>query len=394
MRTSIGGAVRRTPLLLTVVAALLALGAFAVRPATAPDDTGQTVVLTSADDQLEASITRMQGRLRDLPGDWQTWAALGMAYLERARITVDPGFYARAEGAFAESARLRPGNPEALTGLGALANARHDFGAARTLARTALAANAWSAEAAGVLADAETQLGNAAAATDAVQRMLDLRPGLPAYARAAYDLEQHGRVDEAGDLWRRALADATGPAEQAYVRQQLGDLAWNTGDTVTAAREYGLGLAAQPTLIGLRHGRARVSGSLTEWASLVQAAPTPTLLIEYAHRLHDAGRPSEAAAQLDLAEAALKLFAAGGGADDLTAAELAIARRQPADAVRLARREWQRRQHADVADVLGWALHLAGDDRTALTFARRATALGNRSATYATHLTAIERSLS
>nr|BFE72957.1 hypothetical protein GCM10020092_062580 [Actinoplanes digitatis] len=43
-----------------------------------------------------------------------------------------------------------------------------------------------------MLADAHTQLGDAAAATAAVQRMLDLRPGLAAYARASYDLEQRG----------------------------------------------------------------------------------------------------------------------------------------------------------------------------------------------------------
>lgn len=392
MRTSIGGAVRRTPLLLAAIATLLAIGAFAVRQPTSPSTAGATaqeLVSSRPGDQLASSIKRMQERLRGVPGDWQTWAALGLAYLEQARITVDPGFYGKADGALAESARLRPGNPQALTGMGALANARHDFAAARDLSRRALAANAYSAEAAGVLADAQTQLGNADAATSAVQRMLDLRPGLPAYARAAYDFEQHGHLDEARALWMRALADATGPAEIAYVRQQLGDLAWNSGDIATASREYDVGLAASPGSIGLRHGHARVTGSLSEWAALTRAAPTPTLLIEYAHRLDEAGRPTEAAAQLELADAALKLFAANGGTDDLTAAELAIARHRPAEAVRLAGREWQRRHHADVADVLGWALHLAGRDREALTFARRATALGSRSATYAAHLTAI-----
>lgn len=65
--------------------------------------------------------------------------------------------------------------------------------------------------------DAETQLGHPQAATDAVQRMLDLRPGLPALARAAYDLEQHGRVAEAAKLWQTALGNAVTAGDRAFV---------------------------------------------------------------------------------------------------------------------------------------------------------------------------------
>ena len=74
------------------------------------------------------------------------------------------------------------------------------------------------------------ELGDGPAATAAIQRMLDLRPGLAAYARASYDLEQHGRPAAATDLMRRALAAAVDPADIAFCRHQLGDLAWSTGD--------------------------------------------------------------------------------------------------------------------------------------------------------------------
>jgi cytochrome c-type biogenesis protein CcmH/NrfG len=41
-------------------------------------------------DRLAGSIARAQERLRTLPRDHETWAALGLAYVERARVTADP----------------------------------------------------------------------------------------------------------------------------------------------------------------------------------------------------------------------------------------------------------------------------------------------------------------
>jgi len=292
------------------------------------------------------------------------------------------------------------GNAAALTGLGALANARHDFAVARSYAQQALRANPYHADAYGVLADAETQLGNAAAATDAVQRMLDLRPGLPALTRASYELEQHGRVADAQDLLRRALTGAMDPADIAFCRYQLGELAWHAGRLDEAEEEYAAGVEADPGYPPPVQGRAkvafargRVDAALAGYADLTGRSPTPGYLIEYAELLRAAGRPTEADAQLALADAALKLFTANGGADDLTAAALAVARSQPADAVRLAGQEWQRRKHADVADALGWALHLAGQDASALPYARRAGELGARNAAYSYHLAITELSL-
>ncbi|MFC7482804.1 tetratricopeptide repeat protein [Luedemannella flava] len=334
-----------------------------------------------------------------MPGDWPTWARLGLAYVERARVTADPAYYPKAEGALRESLRLRPdGNADALTGLGALANARHDFAAARSFAQQALRLNGFDAAAYGVLADAHTQLGEAKQATAAVQKMLDLRPELPALARAAYDLEQHGRVADARDLWLRALDQA--PLDAAYIHTQLGDLAWHTGDRAEARARYAAALDAQPGFPAAQPGLARVlaadgdaDAALAVWARVTRRTPAPSLLIEYAGELRRVGRYSDADSQFDLAEAALRLFAASGGRDDLGEAELAIARGDADRAVAAARREWSRRTHADVADVLGWALHLAGDDAAALRYARAAASPGSRDTRYADHLAAIESAL-
>ena len=81
-----------------VALAMLLLGGALGRPApttpAAATPPEQTVV-----DRLEQSIAQAQDRLRRVPGDWLTWAALGMSYLEHARITTDPTYYPKAEAA-------------------------------------------------------------------------------------------------------------------------------------------------------------------------------------------------------------------------------------------------------------------------------------------------------
>ncbi|HEY8474358.1 MAG TPA: tetratricopeptide repeat protein [Natronosporangium sp.] len=384
------------PLVTVGLAALLLLGVGAVLGARSPAPAGPQPVteVASATGQLDAAIERAQQRLRRVPGDYLTWAALGSAYLERARITADPSYYELADGALRRSLAERPdGNPDALVGLGALANALHDFAEARALAQEALELNPYDADAYGVLADAETQLGNPDAATEAVQRMLDLRPSLPAYARASYDLEQRGRIDEARSLMEYALAAAFDPADIAFCHYQLGELAWHAGDLAEAEAQYRAGVAAAPNYLPLRQGLAKVAAArgdlpaaIAGYAELTAAAPTPDYLMQYAELLRAAGREAEAGEQLALAEAAHELFLAAGGADHLTGAELAIARDRPEEALRLAELEWEQRQFTGVADTLGWALHLNDRDEEALAYAGRANALGAQNATYAYHL--------
>jgi tetratricopeptide (TPR) repeat protein len=335
-------------------------------------------------------VVAVQDRLKQTPGNWPLWAQLGQLYLEQARATANPSFYAKAEAALNLSLKLNQAdNSSALAGLGALANVRHDFPVAESLAKQALALNPQHAPAYGVLADALTQLGRSAEATDAVQHMLDLDPGLPALARGAYDLEQHGRAGEARALWQRALPDAHG-AQAAFVHEQLGNLAYHAGDLTTAAAEFD-----KAGVVGW-HGLAKVSVALGQtdraralYASVTAVRPDPVLQAEYAALLTGPSRD----AQLALADAALALLAASGSVDDLAAAQVFIAHGDFAKAVELCQREWQKRQHADVADLLGWSLHLVGRDAEAIGYARQALSLGIQHREYQSHLKAIEESL-
>jgi tetratricopeptide (TPR) repeat protein len=142
-----------------------------------------------------------------------------------------------------------------------------------------------------------------------------------------------------------------------------------------------------------RRRSGRSDRALAEYEALTRRAPAPGFLLEYADLLSSVGRHDQARQQVELAAVAHRLFLANGGVDGITGALIAEALGQPRDAVSTAEAEWARRQHADVADALGWALHLDGRDREARGYAAVAYRTGARSALYAYHLGMIENSL-
>ncbi len=344
-------------------------------------------------DPLSRSIAVAQERLRSNPDDAVTLAQLGSAYVEQARVTADPSYYQRAQGALDRSMAAQPaGNADALMGLGALANARHDFAAARDLAQQARELRPATAAVYGVLSDALTQLGDAAGATAAIQRMLDLRPGVASFTRASYDFELHGRVDDARYALEQALGDASGPGTTAFCRYYLGELAFNAGDLDQAAAQYERGLVAAPKDVALRQGRAKVAAArgdldqaLADYAKVTNRVPLPQYVQEYGEFLESAGRIDEAKRQYTVFTQQQRLYESAGSADDLAVSQFAADHGDPAEALRRAEAEWERRQSVFVADAMAWALHVNGRDAEALTFADRAGALGWRNAIFAYH---------
>lgn len=347
----------------------------------------------AAESALNRTIASAQDKLRRKDLDPTTWAQLGSAYVEQARITADPGFYTKAQGALEKSLAQQPdSNGRALIGLGALANARHDFAAARDWGERAKAVLPDTVDVYGVLADAYTQLGDSVAATAAVQKMLDLKPGLSAFTRASYDLEQHGQLDQAREALDRALVDATAPADVVFCQYYLGELAFNSGQLDRAAEHYEKGLTADPQDITLRQGRARIAAArgqiepaLAEYRDIVSRVPLPQYLQEYANLLRSAGREDEAVKQFELLAAQEKLLAASGATDDLAASSVAADRGDAQEALRRAEAEWGRRHNPLVADAYAWALHLNGRDAEAIGFADQALALGWQHAGFTFH---------
>ncbi|MDN5749815.1 MAG: tetratricopeptide repeat protein [Pseudonocardia sp.] len=325
-------------LLLVVIA-----GASLLAPDSAP--TLQSAVPVAEPSALDKLIDNAQQTLRRTPEDAPTWARLGAADTERARITGDPSYYGQAQGALDRSLQVDPvDNGEALIGLGQLANARHDFEAARDYGERARRLRPYTGEVYGVLVDAYAQLGQSEAATAALEEMLGVEPGLAAFTWASYDLELRGRVDEARAALERALFAAQSPEDVAFCRYYLGELAWNNGDVDEAATQYAAGLTARPDDVALLQGTAKVAwaqGRTDEALALYQGittrVPLPGYLLEYGELLQAAGRDEEAQAQYDVLAIQQRLYAAEGSTDDQVAALIAADHGEPAEALRLAR---------------------------------------------------------
>ncbi|MFJ9950021.1 tetratricopeptide repeat protein [Kitasatospora sp. NPDC091207] len=399
---------RRLPLLLTTLALCGGLAAFGAldrpwpgSPRPSADTARPPGNRSAPDGSLTRAISADQQRLRQLPNDAAAWARLGAEYVEQARLTADPSYYPKADEALRRSLTLVPqANADALTGLGALANARHLFDQAGDFAERAIAASPTHWPAYAVLADARTQLGDDTGATEAVQQLLDRRPGTAAFTRAAYDLEQHGRTDDARAALRQALEGAYDPADKAFCQYQIAELDRTSGRAQEALTGYRQALGTDPGHTPALAGQARAEAALgrhddavRDYAAAIARVPLPQYLLELGELQESLGQPEQAREQYRMLTAEQQLAAANGVVDDLTLGQYQADHGDPAEAVRLLRAEWARRQNVLVADALSWALHRTGADTEALGLARQAQAHGWHNALFLYHLGEIEHAL-
>jgi tetratricopeptide (TPR) repeat protein len=384
-----------------VVAAALLFGAGALLRPSAGSGVPRppaAVAARAGGQDFAASVARAQQRLREVPGDYATWAELGLGYVQQARITADPSYYPKAQGAFAASLRVRRlDNALALVGLGALAAARHDFAGALRLGRRALAVDAYSSPAYGVVGDALVELGRYDEAYRAIQRMVDLAPGTSSYARASYTWELRGDLIRARQALELALEVAPSDDDAGFALYYLGELAWNAGDLATAQARYDEGLRRAPDYLPLREGRAKVlvargrtAEAVAVYRSLVTRIPQPAYVTEFGDLLAATGDRVGAERQYALVRAEQRLLRTNGVDTDLELALFDADHGRPAAALAAARKTYAIRQGVFAEDALAWALHAAGRDTEALPHARAAQRLGTRSAPLRYHLGAIE----
>ncbi len=339
------------------------------------------------------AIVALQARLQRVPQDYSSWAALGLAYVGQARTTGDPSYYPKAEGVLNRSREINAvDNDGAAAGMAALAGARHDFVAAAEWARRGLVINPSNALLYGALNDAETQLGNYDEAFEAAQRMVDLRPDTSSLARASYTWELRGDVARATELMQRALTASAGPADRAFTRYQLGELAFNAGDPQAALAHYRSGLDADASYVPLLQGRAKAQAALgqadaavADYAQVVARVPEPAYLIEFGELLESLGRTAEAQDQYQTLATVTTLFEANGVAVDVEPTLFAADHGDPVAALRAGEAGIANRQFLDMNDAYAWALHVNGRDAEALEWSAKALALGTRNALFHYH---------
>ncbi|MEV3992851.1 tetratricopeptide repeat protein [Streptomyces sp. NPDC049837] len=354
--------------------------------------------------ELAALIGERESWLRAHPGDDASWALLGTAYVERGARSGDTASYVRAEKALKRSLAVLPagkGNADAQVGMGALANARGDFAAARKWGEAVREQKPRRWQSYAVLIDAYSGLGDYVSAGRAMEKLRALRAGAPALSRAALVYRDRGWREDASALAHDAVALATTPAEKAACLARLGDLAWERGEPAEALAAYEPALRLVPGHAPSLAGRARALAALgrtdealRDYAAALEALPLPEYALEAGELYESLGLDGDAHTQYEM----LRVRATEAGTHGVNGA-LVLARYEadhadPGSAVKRLRAEWAKgHRSVHVADALGWALYRAGQPEDALPYAKRATEAGLRSALFAYHRGQIEREL-
>ncbi len=393
---------------IAVALVILAAGAFGRQrteaPAAAPPAIVENVARPGArvpGASLDQTIASLQARLADLPGDYVSWATLGLAYVQQARITVDPTYYGLADGALARS--LEEGGDDnylAYAGLSALASARHDFVSGREFAEQGLEINGFSAILYGALSDAQIQLGSYDEGFASIDRMVELSPDTASLTRVSYAAELGGDIDRATDLMQRALDDAPNASDRAFASFYLGELKFNAGDPNGALGDYNRAVEAAPDEPALLAGKAKAEAAsgqvltaLDHYAEVVERAPDPSYVTAYGRLLESLGRDAEAQQQYDVVEATLALFAAEGVAPDAAPILFQAEHGDLDEALAQSEIGVEQRPFIAMYDARAWALHLAGRHDEALDAIQRALELGSPYASYHYHAGMIHRAL-
>lgn len=346
--------------------AVLASGLVASGAQSSGDKITEEMILTS-----QTGATREDTEIRhwqDRAGTPQATSAdfdrLGWAFVAKARRTLDGGYYTLAEKTAAVSEARFGVSAESRLLRGHVFHNEHRFKEAEQLAR-ALVAERGSPEDWALLSDALMEQGQLAEAVAALQKMVDLKPGIEAYSRIAQMRWLKGDLSGAIAAMEAAVRATSSRAAEtsAWALARLSGFYLQNGQTArageTASAATRLAPDFPPALLAA--GRACLAaGKGAEGISALQQAVALNPLPEYQWWLADAlavaGRTSDAS------KVESELRRRGAASDPRTfALFLATRHEEPPTAVLLARTELENRADVLSHDALAWAFAANGD---------------------------------
>jgi tetratricopeptide (TPR) repeat protein len=348
----------------------------------------------------ERLIARAQKAVAASPERPEAYNELAMAYARRARETADPENYVRARQALEQSFRAAPDNFEGRRTLAWVLLGQHEFAQALQVARKLNREMPDDILVYGLLTDAHVELGNYQEAIDAVQWMLDMRPGtVPGLTRAAYVRELIGYLDGAIEFMSQAY-QRTSPAEaedRAWILIQLAHLHLLQGRTEVAEGLAGQALELFPgyhyalaQLAKVRSEQKRHGEAVDLFQKRYDAAPHPENRFELAVALKQAGRNAEAKAAFAAFEREARAEMQGwDNANRELVFYYADHARRPAEALKVAELEYRRRKDVYTLDAYAWALHHNGRHAEAVAQIEKALQVGVRDPKIRRHADAI-----
>jgi tetratricopeptide (TPR) repeat protein len=342
----------------------------------------------SGKSRTDKEIIRLQ---KAIPGARDSAALLerlGWMYVAKGRESFDPGFYKLAEQCTVCLETRKPGAFEILLLRGHILQNLHRFKEAEPIARK-LAAERGLPFDFGLLGDVLMERGQLDGAIDAYQKMVDLKPDAPAYARIAHLRWLKGDLKGALEVMRLA-ASATSPhapESAAWIHSRLALYELQAGDRAAAidscrvAFEFQADYPPASLALGRIHLAAGQAAEAVE--PLLRAArlnPLPEYQWTLAEALHAAGKADEARkVEVDLNKT--------GASNDPRTFALFLATRGAATntALELAAQELKERADVHTYDALAWAMASAGRWEEARVHSKKALAEGTDDARIRLH---------
>jgi tetratricopeptide (TPR) repeat protein len=357
-----------------------------------PDPVAMVLVPQEGQGKTDKEIRHLQGQVQ--PGRNRNLALeqLGWAFVSKARESFDAGYYKLAEQCALAIEQEDPHSEGALLLRGHVLDSLHRFHEAEILARQLVDQRGRGFDY-GLLGDTLMEQGRLTEAVAAYQKMMDLRPDLHAYVRAAHIRWLKGDLEGAIEAMSLATGAGTpGDAESAaWANTRLAGYEFQAGHFATAARRCDVALAFQtnyPPALLLRGKLLLAGGQPGAAVAALQNAEQLNPLPEYKWALADALR--EAGREKDAARVEEQICSRGAAADPRTfALYLATRRQSPSLAVQLAREELATRGDVFTHDALAWALWAGGDSAGAQAEMKLALAEGTQDSRLFLHAAAI-----
>ncbi len=303
---------------------------------------------------------------------------LGWLYVKKARLSFDTGFYKLAEQC---AACLEARNAKCAETLLLRAHALqslHHFREAETAARELVSVRQRPFDY-GVLGDILIDQGKVREGAAAYQKMVDLRPDLQSYARAAHVRWLTGDLNGAIELMQLATSAASpGDPEAgawAFTRLALYQLQRGATNAALQSCDAALSLQSQHAPAMLARGRTllamnRATDAVVELERAAQLNPLPEYQWILAEALNLTGHSDQATKiESELADRSTE--------DPRTLSLYFATRRHEVErAVALAQQELTNREDVFTLDALAWALAVAGRPTEAQRYINQALSEG------------------
>lgn len=332
---------------------------------------------------VDQEIARQQARIRDGSSSATDLERLGWTFVKKARLSFDAGFYKLAEQCAACLEARGSSGPETLLLRAHALQSLHHFGEAEAVARELVKLRERPFDY-GVLGDILIDQGKVREGAAAYQKMVDLRPDLQSYARAAHVRWLTGDLAGAIALMKLATTASSpnDPEAAAWAFTRLAVYQLQRGATKQAMESCDAALSLQSDYAPAMLARGRVFFATNRSAEAlveVQRAAKLNPLPEYQWALADALTVTGDRDQADQVE--LQLADNSNKEDPRTLSLYLATRRQNVErAVELARQELTNRGDVFTHDALAWALAAAGRITEAQPHAQQALAEGTADA--------------